>query len=91
MALSLLRADFSPPAWRDQFAAASSRWTGSVHGGIWNVQSPPRESDKSELNLLYLQVWKACEVFNMRLRWKASELQVSPALFVHPHAVTYSP
>lgn len=86
VALSLFFADFSPPAWRDQFAGASSCRTGSMHGGIWNVQSPPKESDKGELNLLYLQVWKVFKVFNIRLQWKASKLHVSTALFVHPHA-----
>lgn len=89
VALSLFFADFSPPAWRDQFAGASSCWIGSMHGGIWNIQSPPKESDKGELNLFYLQVWKVFTGFNIRLQWKTSKLHVSRALLVHPHAGIY--
>lgn len=89
VALSLLFADFSPPAWRDQFAGASSCWTGSLHGGMWNMQSPPKESHKGELILLYLQVWKVVKVFNIRLQWKSCKLHVSTALFVKPHAGIY--
>lgn len=39
VALSLFFADFSPPAWRDQSAGASSCWTGSMRGGIQNILS----------------------------------------------------
>lgn len=89
VALSLFFADFSPPARRDQFAGASSCWVGSMHGGTWNIHSPPKQSDKGELNLLYLQVWKVFTAFNIRLQWKASKLHVSRALFVHHHAGIY--
>lgn len=81
VALSLFFADFCPPAWRDQFAGASSCWTGSMHRGIWNRQPPPKESDKGELHLLHLQVWKVFQVFNIRLQWKASTRHVSTATF----------